>query len=246
MPTFTTDSYWTCPLGITSINVKLIGVGANGLSGSGSGGGFGGGAGAYSEANVTVIPEQVYSIIIPAVNSGNPVLFRNAENIIVRATSANGTAGGAANGCIGTIKRSGGNGNITVSNNGKGGGGVGTADGNGAVGGNTTGGLDGTGNPSGGNGGSVGFIGSNAIEAGAGGGGMFSGSSNGCCGDIIIPEILQANISNQTGSCTCLVGPFQLTHSVDTETTQSWTFDPHHGIGTGSMCGVLWYLTITQ
>src|ERR1019366_5215561 len=66
---------WTCPAGVTSLTVTMVGgsgggafTGAGGGDGGGGnvGPGSGGGGGEWSQATITVIPGQVYTIVVGA------------------------------------------------------------------------------------------------------------------------------------------------------------------------------------
>ena len=62
-PSWTSNSTWTCPEGITKVSLTLQGAGANGAAGVSVGNaGGGGGCGAYLQRSVTVTPGTVYYI----------------------------------------------------------------------------------------------------------------------------------------------------------------------------------------
>ena len=62
-PSWTSNSTWTCPEGITKVSLTLQGAGANGAAGVSVGNaGGGGGCGAYLQRSITVTPGTVYYI----------------------------------------------------------------------------------------------------------------------------------------------------------------------------------------
>ena len=57
---------WTAPLGVTSVSVVCVGGGAGGGSGGFEGSGIsgGGGGGLGWKNNITVVPEQTYTVVV--------------------------------------------------------------------------------------------------------------------------------------------------------------------------------------
>ncbi|MFC6877827.1 choice-of-anchor D domain-containing protein [Flavobacterium myungsuense] len=127
--TFTTSGTWTCPAGVTSIQVEAWGAGGSGGgNNSNSDGGGGGGGGAYSRSTITVIPGVTYTLTVGTGAIGTAVdgtaggdswfnttgtLLAKGGNGGIAGTSTSGAAGGnggAAASGIGTTKFSGGNG----------------------------------------------------------------------------------------------------------------------------------------
>jgi hypothetical protein len=170
--TFSTSGIWTCPAGVTSIQVESWGAGgAGGGAFAANNRGGGGGGGAYTIATVSVIPTIGYSVTVgvgPAGtasavgNPGGPSSFNTVSAI------ANGGAGGG----IGATGAGGGGGTGTY-NGGNGATGA-TAGSGGGGGGAGSGGVGGTGAVTGG--GTAG-----AIDGGAGANGITS-SGNGNAG----------------------------------------------------------------
>lgn len=72
--TYTTSGTWTCPQGVTSIQVEAIGGGSGGRTASNTKGfvGGGGGGGAYAKrATVTVVPGTTYTVTVGAGGAAN-------------------------------------------------------------------------------------------------------------------------------------------------------------------------------
>ncbi|WP_395049927.1 T9SS sorting signal type C domain-containing protein [Flavobacterium sp.] len=213
--TFTTPgtTTWTCPAGVTSINVEAWGGGGAGASvGNGSNGGFGGGGGgAYASSLMSVIPGTNYTIVVgkggtassknndPNDDGGNSTFnstsVKAAGGSGAFSTQRTGGAGGTAANSSGTIRWSGGNGadgSTSVFNSGGGGGGAGSIE----AGGNASGTTAGTGTSSFGGAGGAGRtnenigIGGNLIGGGGGGAVLFQGSfimgGSGANGQVII------------------------------------------------------------
>ena len=195
--TFTATGTWTCPVGVTSIQVEAWGAGGSGGgNNSNSDGGGGGGGGAYSSSTITVIPGVTYTVTVGTGAVGTSVngtdggdswfnttgtLLAKGGNGGIAGTFTSGAAGGnggAAASGVGTTKFSGGNGGNGI-NSGTGMGGPG-----GSSAGTLTNGTSGTnpwttitaaaaptGGGIGGNGGNNKNYGISGILFGAGGGG---------------------------------------------------------------------------
>ncbi len=191
---------WTCPAGITSIQVECWGGGgaggaANGGASSTKAGGGGGGGGAYTiNASVSVTPGTSYTITVGAggtstgasATGGNTTSINTAAPVSANggaagtSASGNGVFGaGGAGGTGGTY--TGGSGALAVTS--VGGGGGGSSAGTGANGNNggvspataTTGGATApTGGGNGGNGSTSSGNGTAASSPGGGGGGAYS------------------------------------------------------------------------
>ncbi len=204
---------WQCPVGVTSARVICYGAGGNGgrafpyAQESEDHGGCGGGGGAYAAGTVTVIPGELYDVIVGVPNTahtessfsltGTPLV--KAEGGHNGADSENNStvgAGGLAANSVGTTKFSGGSGGqsgrlVDPANPGPGvfpGGGGGAAagpGGNGNVGHDAT--ADTTGNggaglpPGEGDGGDGsgpnGNVGGRGVQPGGGGGGAGGGAT---------------------------------------------------------------------
>ena len=159
---FTSSGSWTCPQGVTTIQVEAYGGGGGGGYGgtANKNGGGGGGGGGYSKlTGVAVIPGTTYTITVGAGGSAG--------------ASSNGGNGGTSTATFGatSITATGGNGGQSNAN--------GRAGGTGGIGNNGTGGTGGTGvngTGSGGGGGAAGTTGNGGNgalpTAGTSGGGM--------------------------------------------------------------------------
>jgi hypothetical protein len=187
--TITSSTTWTCPTGVTSLDVELWGAGGPG-GGSASKGGGGGGGGAYSKKTLSVTPGYEYALTIGT--DGGNTSFAYGETTLVLAKGGqpgdNGDPGfgGQASECIGEVKHSGGDGGGSDYDAAGGGGGSSAgpeADGN--DGGYANGGTPGTGAeaPTGGgdgaDGGEIEANGESATEVGGGGGGCGYDGDNG-------------------------------------------------------------------
>lgn len=183
---------WTCPTGVTSIQVQCWGAGGGGDGGGANQGGAGGGGGEYaSEPSYSVSPGSVYTIIVGAAglggSTGNPggnggfSSFVN-QNGQGQGVTANGGGAGAnfigGQGGVGssnTIHFDGGSGAYGSGNYGAGGGGGAASsggEGNSGTGSSgNTGGVGGSGLSGGGAGGAGGNTLSNGVNGGAPGGG---------------------------------------------------------------------------
>jgi hypothetical protein len=184
---FTSSGSWTCPAGVTSVQVECWGGGgAGGRSYTTNGGaGGGGGGGAYARLNsFTVVPGQSYTVTVggqrtssttsnmASDNNGNPSWFNSTSTVFApggpggagvssAANGAGGTWGGTCTGCIGDLVRFGGNGVTGNGTSGSAGGAGGGAAGASANGGNGANGTGGTGNS-----GITGFSGTGAAGPG--------------------------------------------------------------------------------
>ena len=155
-------SSWTCPAGVYSVSVLVVGGG--GAGGGTYGGGGGGGGLAYGN-NLTVVPGNTYSFRVAAGGTGTSsyfvstsYLFANSGTNGALGTNIFGGGGGGAGGYAGN----GGNGGACTSGALKAGGAGGTYGGT-AVSGGGNGGAGGAGSGS--------NVGSGASSAGSGGGG---------------------------------------------------------------------------
>lgn len=197
---------WTCPAGVTSLQVECWGGGGAGggaVRSSANAYGGGGGGGAYAKSTLTVSPGVSYSIVVGAggphttatitssgpAPSGSDSYFSNTIAALTlakggtggqnRQGSGNGTggAGATAASCFGSTTFSGGNGATASSNGGGGGSSAGTVA-NGNNGAVTAGGVALTGGGAGGTGGTSGVRagGTGGTPGGGGGGGWSSGS----------------------------------------------------------------------
>lgn len=190
--TYTTSGTWTCPQGVTNVQVEAWGAGAGGRGSSTGTKGFvggGGGGGAYAKRNsITVIPGTPYSFTIGVGgnqnnNGGNTTATINGVTITAEggktAAAANlisiGGAGGLAINSTGDVRRNGGNGGTgNGSSSGPGSGGGGGGGSAAGTGGNGNNGGNGT---TGGAGGAGGSAVANFGGAGGAGGSNFSGST---------------------------------------------------------------------
>lgn len=178
---------WTCPTGVTAVDVDVWGAGGSGGAAV-LGGGGGGGGGGYSKKTVTVVPGTNYSytVGVGAIGAaGGQSWFKSATDVQanggalgidgVLTTQGAGGAGAAVG--IGTTTTAGGvgGGGGLLQTLGAGGGGSGGNTGNGGAGASAqTGGAAGTGTPSGAVGATGGGVATPATVAsspGAGGGG---------------------------------------------------------------------------
>jgi hypothetical protein len=170
--TFTSSGTWTCPPGITTIQVEVWGGGgAGGRSyGANVGAGGGGGGGSYARLNTfSVTPGVEYTITVGGIktssttsntasdNNGNPSWFNDVSTVFApggpggagvntAANGAGGSWGGVCTGCIGDVVQFGGNGANGNGTGGVAGGAGGGAGGTAGNGGNATNGTGGTGN----------------------------------------------------------------------------------------------------
>lgn len=230
MQTFTSNSTFTVPAGVTSITVELWGGGGRGGSRT-SGDNFGcggGGGGAYARSVLSVTPGQVYDVFVGAGSTstaaGGDSRFRlqPAGPDLVRATGGNtpgnnsttGATGGSAGTSLGDVTRVGGNGANGFFGTGTDyGGGGGSAAGTSANGTSATN-QNGAVAPAGGGDGGNGFSstnttgsGSPGLTPGGGGGGALRYSSggsptggNGASGQVIVTWIVCSTITTTAGS----------------------------------------------
>jgi hypothetical protein len=177
---------WTCPTGITSIQVQCWAAGGGGDGGSASQGGAGGGGGEYAaEPAFPVTPGNVYSIIVGAGGGGGSSGVGGAPggyssftntNGQPQSVTANGGGGGAdfAGGQGGT-----GSGNTIHFDGGDGAGGSGNL---GAAGGGSSASSGGEGNAGTGSSGNTGGVGGSGLSGGGAGGAGGNTLSNGVSG----------------------------------------------------------------
>lgn len=213
--TFTSSGTFTVPSGVTSITIQAWGAGGGGsrvTSNSRRGGG--GGGGAYASSVLTVVPGNMYSVVVGLGGSYNTDGgYSGFGNNLVRADGGNGGlnnsstagSGGSALNCIGTTTYSGGNGADGGSTYSGGGGGGAGSTGNG---GNADGMNPGTGtSTNGGNGGtgvSKSVNGNNGLTYGGGGSGASANSStdrnggSGAGGLVIITWTVILPVENNT------------------------------------------------
>jgi hypothetical protein len=228
--TFTTSGTWTCPQGVTSIQVEAWGGGGGGGYGGGTNkyGGGGGGGGAYTKnTSVTVIPGTSYTVTVGTGGAGGSTsngLTANGSNgtastAVFGATTItanpglggkgyNNTPTGGAGGIGGTANGgSGATGTTTYS--GGGGGAAGTT-GNGGNATTSTGGTSGGGNAGAGGAGNAanfadGIIGGN-YGGGGGGGTKNSLGGSGAGGYIKLTFTCPINTIAAAGSDQTLIG----------------------------------------
>jgi len=209
--TYTSNNTWTCPAGVTSVDVECWGGGGGGGGSSGIGKyPGGGGGGAYSKkTGIAVTPTTGYTVHVGSFGTGGvkangtvggDSYFINTGTVLAKGggygqTNAIG-AGGAATSGVGDTKTSGGDGYRYSSGTSGGGGGGGAGDANdggdstsrtGGSGGATGGGNGGAGASSAGGTGSVG----NQLSGGGGAGGSYaispsSTGGNGYRGEVRI------------------------------------------------------------
>lgn len=192
--TFNATSTWTCPSGVTSVQVDAWGAGGGGggtaVNPSSGGGGAGG---SYSGGTFSVVPGTVYTVTVGSAGAagantggtggtGGDSWFNTATTIIakggvggiggVTGTTAGAGATGSSAGNIGTAIWAGGNGsNAAAATSGAGGGGGGTT----AAGGNASGTTAGAGGTTGGGAGAAGRTTTGAGTSGSAPGGGGSG-----------------------------------------------------------------------
>lgn len=195
---FTSSGTWTCPAGVTSINVEAYGGGGGG--GRANRGGGGGGGGYSATTSIAVTPGAAYTITVGAGGTaGNNTVTLGGAGGTTTATfgattvTANGGAGGsddltstAPGGVLGTgtVRFAGGRGSAPGATNAGGGGGCAGPTSNGSNGAVTAGGAAGTGGTVAGAGGAGAGSNNTAGTAGSsyGGGGGGGRSRNGGAG----------------------------------------------------------------
>lgn len=194
--TFNASTTWTCPAGVTSVDVECWGGGAKGHVASTKN--TGGGGGAYAKkAGVAVTAGNDYTVTVgPGTStSGNDTWFLSTETVIARGGSFR--APGFASQSVGDTKYDGGNGGASAFK-GMAGGGGGSSAGTGEKGvdganpSGNSGGAGGTAPAGGGNGGNGGYYTTPAPVAGSapggGGGGpsAVAGAANGGAGRVVL------------------------------------------------------------
>ncbi|MFY9461679.1 MAG: glycine-rich domain-containing protein, partial [Candidatus Sungiibacteriota bacterium] len=256
--TFTTTTTWTAPTGVTSVTAEVWGGGGGGGGQNlASDGGGGGGGGAYSRSVITVVPATIYTVTVGAAGTGNAGCtastaggdswFSTTGTILAKGGSpgacstgtppAGGLGGVAASG-VGTIKFSGGQGEIGRNNaaglGGYGGSSAGTAA-NGFSGPQTwsTATYPTASTPAGGGHGGNGGATANAAGSapasgnGGGGGGAAEGTNisggNGAVGKVILTYNKPPNAPSQNSPANAATGvsvtPTFLMTATDADTT---------------------------
>lgn len=191
---FTSNTTWTAPPGVTQITVRAWG-GGGGSSNAGNNGKGGGGGGAFASAIITVVPGNTYNITVGQGGNtdvaGGNTFFDDGSLLLARGgnpgSNQNGGSGGQAAQSVGTSVFSGGNGGNGHTGgpqaNRAGGGGGGSAfefqtGGNGTNGGGNSAGQGGDGEGPGGNGGVGSTNAQPGQQPGGGGGGGARNSSS--------------------------------------------------------------------
>lgn len=97
----TSSKYWTCPEGVTSVDVFLVGGGYNGNNGSITsygaytsthiGGHGGNGGNRYTKKGVSVVPGQTYQIVVGASNGGNSTALGYSSSSGTNASGGSGS-----------------------------------------------------------------------------------------------------------------------------------------------------------
>lgn len=87
----TTSTSWTCPAGVTNIEVLVIAGGGGGASGEGGGGGAGG---VIYNNNFQVTPTTAYTVTVGAGGTGNTNPGGNGSNSVFGTLTAIGGGGG--------------------------------------------------------------------------------------------------------------------------------------------------------
>ncbi len=223
--TYTTNSSWTVPVGVSEIQVEVWGSGGNGGSGNNWGGG-GGGGGYAKVGSLPVTVGDTYDInLVPADSRGDGFEFAKGFTVIVRASGGhNGGDGSYSTAGLGGAGGSGSIGDLTYSG-GHGASGdfvIGVPGGGGGAAGVTSNGSPGSGS-SGGSGGTFGGNGGDANHAGyapGGGGGGNRGGSGGKC--VLTYTRAVVSLDAETGVFT-LAGPdvtFGRTYRLNAATAQ--------------------------
>lgn len=208
--TITSTQTWTCPAGVTSVDVECWGGGGGGGGAYGSSNsGGGGGGGAYSEKlAITVVPSTGYTATVgtggargtgdPATNGsvGQDSWFSTTGTVLAKGggggkhglNGGTGGTGGATGSGVGDTKTAGGNGATKSGVGAQPGGGGGGGGGDAAGGGNASVPTAGTGGTSNGGAGATGGSagsepsGTGNVRGGGGGGAGNSGGSTGVNG----------------------------------------------------------------
>lgn len=159
---------WTCPEGITSVNVVCVGGGGGGSTGGGAGGAGGGGGGLGWKNNIPVTPGQTYTVVVGAggyagINANDPG-GNGGNSYFINESTVKGSGGTGASNAL-----TGGAGGDYVGDGGGNGGSSKNSSVNDATGGGGAGGYTG-------NGGDAGDIDANNAQPGSGGGGGGGGA----------------------------------------------------------------------
>lgn len=163
--TFTSSTTWTCPAGVTSVNVELWGGGGGGAAWNSNSNYYGGGGGAYSKKNnISVTAGSAYTVNVGAQGihqlnnygtNGGDSYFIDISTILAKGGEGgditNGLGGAAGSG-VGDTKYSGGNAGYGGGTTHSGGGGGGAA-------GDANNGNNGQSYPTGYSGGAIGITG---------------------------------------------------------------------------------------
>ena len=185
--TFATNGnyLWTCPTGITSVNIQCWGAGAGGGGGSGSQGGESGGGGEFAqEPNYSVTPGQVYPIIVGQGGSGGATGNAGSSGGLTTFQSSGGGNNVTANGGLAGVNYVGGSGGSGSTNtvHFDGGDGANASGQTGGAGGGGSGGPSGEGNNGNQSSSSSGAAGASAISGGGAGGTGGNSAANGTNG----------------------------------------------------------------
>lgn len=227
--TFTASGTWTAPAGVTSVTVEAWGGGGAGGGATGRPAKGGGGAGGqYAQKVVTVVPGNVYTIVVGAGGVGGTGTggiggdSTFAGTVVVAKGGAGGT--GVANGVgglgsvvggVGDIVYAGGNGaNSTVDTNCNTGGGGGGGAGSTGAGGNAVGNAGGTGTAVGGGAGGTATTGSGNGAAGT----LAGGAGAGACAENNTDRSGGAGAAGQVTVSYTSSGPAAVTYYHDTTT----------------------------
>jgi len=191
-------SPWTCPAGVTSVQVECWGGGGAGYETTTSYPGAGSG-GAYSKKNsLIVVPGNTYTYVVGG--QSTDTYFKSTSDVLAKA-GVNGVyqgtvSGGQASDGVGDVKYSGGSGGYQNFDGWGGGSSAGTA-----ANGNSASGIPGATAPTGGGNGGRGFNGSTNAGAGVqpGGGGGSSYNNNpagaGATGKIVLTYIIESTFT---------------------------------------------------
>lgn len=195
--TYDVSDTWTCPAGVTEVQVECWGEGASGTDGDGMFfAGRGGGGGAYAIVNAFVTtPGNGYGITIGAGNSATKTLFDTSTCI---ADYGSGENGGLSGNSTGDTTYSGGNGGNTLGSSGDGGGGAAGTNGAGGNASGSTGGTPGTDGGAGGDGGvgsSDNGVAGSAPGGGGGGGGVNALKGAGAAGRVRLTYTAEEDVT---------------------------------------------------